>query len=241
MLPDLPVFFSLSAFIPAFGRAYLITHSPIGVLVCALIGLPICWLFDRLLKQTLVGLMPQWFRFRIDTHPGKLSRANLLSHFAALAIGAATHSLWDSFTHADRWGTRLLPMLQSQSPQVFGVSAPWFKVFQYGSTFVFLPLLAWLSYRHLNRVEPVYRPFAFSNKLKAAVGLAMVVGLAGIVAWNVRFYDTNYERLGRTIKSSGALLIVGLIALAVFAQARFGDAMGRLPEATEPAVPDEND
>ncbi len=44
-------------------------------------------------------------RRRLDT-PGRVARVA-----AALALGAATHVLWDEFTHPGRWGERTVPAL----------------------------------------------------------------------------------------------------------------------------------
>jgi hypothetical protein len=32
--------------------------------------------------------------------------------YAPAVIGASTHVVWDAFTHHDRWGTELLPVLK---------------------------------------------------------------------------------------------------------------------------------
>jgi hypothetical protein len=48
-----------------------------------------------------------------------------------IVLGAATHLVWDGFTHGGYWGADLIPALRAPTP-LLGV--PWFNVLQHVST-----------------------------------------------------------------------------------------------------------
>ncbi len=60
----------------------------------------------------------------------------------ALAIGIATHILWDAFTHEGRSGTELLPILAERWAPIGGYELPGYKWLQHGSSVVGLVILA---------------------------------------------------------------------------------------------------
>ncbi|MFE7594769.1 DUF4184 family protein, partial [Kitasatospora sp. NPDC057512] len=69
---------------------------------------------------------------------------------ASAAVGAATHVGWDAFTHGDRLGVRLLPVLDRP---VAGV--PLYEALQYGSSALALAALGGWAARAVRAVEPV--------------------------------------------------------------------------------------
>ncbi|MEV4560291.1 DUF4184 family protein [Kitasatospora sp. NPDC049285] len=68
---------------------------------------------------------------------GPVSGGEVAWAAGAVAVGAATHLVWDSFTHAGRAGVRAVPAL---SRRVGGV--PLYTVLQYGSSVAGLAVLA---------------------------------------------------------------------------------------------------
>jgi hypothetical protein len=91
--PDAPVYLPV-------GVDYQTTHSGWGIAVDVVIGLAVLWLWFALLRDAVVDLTPS-LRSRVPAR-ARLDRRAWLSAPLALAIGAATHVVWDSATHD--WG-----------------------------------------------------------------------------------------------------------------------------------------
>jgi len=91
--PDAPVYLPV-------GVSYQTTHSAGGVAVDAAIGLVLLWLWFALLRDAVVDLTP-YLRRRVPAE-ARLGRPAWLLAPLAVAVGAATHVLWDSATHD--WG-----------------------------------------------------------------------------------------------------------------------------------------
>jgi hypothetical protein len=91
--PDLPVY------LPA-GVSYGTTHSGAGIAVDTVLGLILLCLWFLLVRDAVVDLVPT-LRNRAPAY-GRLERRAWLMAPLAVAVGAATHVLWDSATHD--WG-----------------------------------------------------------------------------------------------------------------------------------------
>lgn len=91
--PDLPVFLPV-------GVGYATTHSGRGLPAATIIGLLLLWTWDAVLRDAVVDLTPG-LRRRLPPRARRERRAWLLAP-VAVAVGAATHVLWDSATHD--WG-----------------------------------------------------------------------------------------------------------------------------------------
>ncbi|GGZ31004.1 DUF4184 family protein [Streptomyces poonensis] len=132
------------------------THSLTGVLTfdvlvaCALTG---AWLF---LREPLVALLPRGRQGRIASlvrcgAPRRPPRpATALWWYVSALLGALTHVVWDAFTHHDRWGTQLFPVI---GQEVAGQPLYWYL--QYGSSAVAAVVLAVFLGLALRRQPPV--------------------------------------------------------------------------------------
>lgn len=113
MAPDLPVFSQ------SWG-IYRFTHSVAGIVTIDLLltlGLLLAW--DRWGRDALVDTSPALFRDRLPGH-ARLSRRSWLLAPVAAVVGSITHVVWDAFTHAGRWGVRMVPWLQEVHGSVRG-------------------------------------------------------------------------------------------------------------------------
>ncbi|MFD9461963.1 DUF4184 family protein [Streptomyces sp. NPDC060027] len=113
------------------------THAFTGVftvdvlIAWALVG---AWL---VLREPLVALMPvarqgrtaRLLRCGATREP--VGAPMVLRWYVSAAVGALTHVVWDAFTHHDRWGTRLLPVLGRDL-----AGSPLYWYVQYGSSAV---------------------------------------------------------------------------------------------------------
>ncbi|MFH9614276.1 DUF4184 family protein [Streptomyces pratensis] len=137
-----------------------VTHAVWGVFTVDVLvagALVALWL---MLREPLVALLPGAVQGRVHTFvrgtrrkPGAPSLSEALWFVGSAVIGSGTHVVWDAFTHHDRWGTDLIPVLNRS---VGG--HPVFQVVQYGSSAVALAILAWFTYTGFRRTGPAPAP-----------------------------------------------------------------------------------
>ncbi|MFF8292191.1 DUF4184 family protein [Streptomyces sp. NPDC016309] len=202
-----------------------VTHSLVGILtVDALIAaaLVAVWLMVR---EPLLALVPARWQGRVhalvrgESWRGRPPLGLAARFYASAVIGAATHVVWDLFTHADRWGTRVLPAL---GEVVAGF--PLYLYAQYGGSAVALVVLVWFVAGALRRVPPeaaVRAPASVPvldrrGRLLAGVLLGACV-TAGIVHRCARWYaywgriDTPLDIIPTACFGAGAGLAGGLL------------------------------
>lgn len=212
MIPDLPIFLSIAP-------RYQTTHSVPGLFTaCLPMGMVAYIVFEALMKRPLIALLPSAIRCRCAAIARRSTGPSLRpAFFAVLAVtaGAATHIVWDAFTHDDGWGTHLVPWLNTTALSIAGHSLPGYKVAQYGSTAVGLPLLAALAIAWLRRQEKV--PLESLPSVPQAVRVAVVIAVLVTLAVTTRPLwggDASrlYGRLGRSISDSGLDLLIEVLA-----------------------------
>ncbi|MGW1022550.1 DUF4184 family protein [Streptomyces sp. NPDC002577] len=136
-----------------------VTHSAFGVftvdalITAALVGV---W---RVLLEPLVALLPRAWQGRTyallcaGEGAGRRGRrkpvALIVWGYVSAVLGAATHVVWDAFTHFDRWGIRVFPVL---GEEVAGSPLYWYA--QYGSSALALVVIALFAGSALRRVPP---------------------------------------------------------------------------------------
>lgn len=239
MVPDLPMYFPVVD--------YAQTHAPMGVFtICLPIGFALFLLFEFLMRRPLVELLPHRVGRRIPSEsriPTGTSASTHLRFYTgvalAIVIGAFTHQIWDAFTHQGRWGTQLVPCLHAQV-EIGGYLVPGYKVFQYGSTLVGLPLLVVFAVLVLRRTTTDdKRAPVVSVTLKRIVACIALTTPVVVGTYAYTAYPTAYQALGVTIRrTSSIMLIGGLVYSVLFHVFTRGDYMLhkaslRSPEAAE--------
>lgn len=110
VVPDLPYYLPVH---PGFR-----THTALAVVTTDLaLGLLVWAVWHGLLVAPLVATAPAPVRSRLPAVPRRprvdgVRGASLL--VGAVVLGAATHVLWDEFTHPRRWGPEHIPALSEQ-------------------------------------------------------------------------------------------------------------------------------
>jgi membrane-bound metal-dependent hydrolase YbcI (DUF457 family) len=111
----------IGAMVPDFGLFFpwpihrFETHSFLALFsFCLPVGLLSYWIFQSLIKTPLLEVLPEgaYERWRPFSSPAAYAsvRQWILAACGVLA-GAATHLLWDAFTHENARGVRMIPWL----------------------------------------------------------------------------------------------------------------------------------
>ncbi len=177
MAPDFGYVFSYEISRP-------ITHSISGLFIFALpVGFAV-WLFyvAVLEKATITLLSDRWHtRF---AHTEALTGSLIVRACIAILLGAATHLLWDSFTHRGTFVTNAIPVLMAPTP---GFSwLPVYHLLHFLSSVVGLLILArWARHLHRQPAKSLIRPYKISERSRIAAlwFLGFVLVVAGLLTW----------------------------------------------------------
>ncbi|NNN37797.1 DUF4184 family protein [Streptomyces sp. S3(2020)] len=203
------------------------THSFVGVFTVdvlvawTLVGL---WL---LIREPLVALLPR----RRQARPAALLRCGaprarvrpslVARWYVSAALGALTHVVWDAFTHLDRWGMRVFPVL---GETIAGSPLYWYL--QYGSSAVAAVVIAVFLGYALRRVrgaaaEPVGVPVLTGADQWWAAAVIGGCALVGAVQRASRWWDywgstaKPWELIPTLCFGVGAGLVLGVLVYAV--------------------------
>lgn len=193
MAPDLPLFLRG----PAAGVApdYDTTHDPRMLPLTLVVALALLLVWRLLLRPAARALAPRSLAERLPESWDAGLRASLRETFpslpgtlwllGALALGIASHILWDAFTHEGRAGSDWIPGLDARWGPLAG-----YKWLQYGSGAFGLVVLAiagvvWLRRRQA-RPAPMLLPLPIRALWWASLPVALVVaGVVGVVRYGV--------------------------------------------------------
>lgn len=161
-------------------RAFL--HTPEGIVtVC----LPVCLLllalllrFARPLTVLLAEPHRTLVREQLRRPPLPVGRAIAVAALSVL-LGAATHLLWDSFTHQGRWGAELLPELEEPLLEAMDREFHVTHLLQHLSTAVGVAALAITYRRALRARPPLPRPAPNPRRTRLLLGCMALAGLVG--------------------------------------------------------------
>ncbi|MEU6662817.1 DUF4184 family protein [Streptomyces sp. NPDC046821] len=163
--------------------------------------------------------------------------------YVSAAVGALTHVVWDAFTHLDRWGMRVFPVL---GEKIAGSPLYWYA--QYGGSAVALVVIALFVVSAVRRV-----PAATADEASAALpqlsaserwlaalvigGCAAVAGVVRTVRWWAYWgaIAKPWEIIPTLCFGAGAGLVLGLTMYALLVRGRRGPAGAE--EAQPPAEP----
>lgn len=178
MSPDFSYFTSATIDFP--------THSLAGMFwFCLPVGM-LVWLFYlRVLEAPSIALLPDGWRARVTASERRLTLSLLLRAALAILIGAATHLLWDSFTHSQSPVAESLTALRDVTVEVLGKQLSVYRFLQYVSSVFGLGALVVWAWRLRAAPVPVRHDpgLRLSNKLRLGaaafmIGASCVVGLA---------------------------------------------------------------
>lgn len=182
LTPDLEYFLTLRP------RATLELNILGTLYFCLPAGILLFILFHVVVKRPAVLLLPGPHRDRLwQVANPRLSvdARRLVAILGSILIGSWTHLLWDSFTHAGRWGVNYLPVLSTEIASVSGYTITVFKILQHGSTLLGIGCLAaaylrWFSSARARIAPRIVSPWRIGLGLSIAIVplvLAMVLGI----------------------------------------------------------------
>ncbi|WP_405482050.1 DUF4184 family protein [Streptomyces sp. NBC_00009] len=230
------------------------THSFPGVftidvaVAAVLVGL---W---RLLREPVIALLPGRVRGRVlvvargagGARDGFASGGFASGAFAwerrpvaavwwwyvSAVLGATTHVVWDAFTHLDRWGMRVFPVL---GEKIAGSPLYWYA--QYGGSAVALIVIALFVVSAVRRVPSAAAADARAALPQLSVSerwvAALVIGGCVAVAAGVRTVRwwtywgavaKPWEIIPTLCFGGGAGLVLGLVVYALLVRGRRGPA-----------------
>jgi len=208
MVPDVTLVVPV---LPRAGRD--VGHTLLGILIfCLPVGLALLVLWHTCVKRPAIEMLPAGQRLRLFRHAEERwvwSGPSILSACAAIAIGALTHLVCDSFTHAGGSMVGRFPQLAT-TIVLAGHAIPVYKILQYGSSAVGLPLLAvmyllWVR-RHLASSPGSGSTLAARQRTRlrtAFLGLTVSLGVAlffsGLYGGEL---STSYAAFGRAVRAT---------------------------------------
>jgi hypothetical protein len=238
MAPDLPLF------VRGTPLTYAMTHSYGWMPVTVVVALVLLLVWRMVLRPAATELSPDWLArrlpprwrsgagdgwretFALRTDPARPSGWGVVLLLVGLAIGVASHILWDSFSHEGRTGVTWLPVLDAAWGPLLG-----YKWVQYGSGAIGLVVLAvaavlWLrraaAADPVARVLPAWVRWAWWLSLPVVAAVAVLVGYMILGPFTSTFGPVHlaYRALPPACAVWGALTAV----LAVVVQAMRGRA-----------------
>ncbi|MFE6751192.1 DUF4184 family protein [Kitasatospora purpeofusca] len=235
MAPDVPFF--AESLLPGVYRYGGVTHRWWGVPtvdVALAAGLVAGW--HGLVRGPLVALLPPPWSGAAEALTvrragrGRPTGADLAWFAASAAVGAASHVGWDAFTHHDRAGVRLFPVLER--PVAGG--PPLCEVLQYGTSAPALAAVAGYAVRAARSVEPARPAVELSGRARRAG--AAVLGAATAAGVVHRLVPLRRGLVGELCFGAGAGLAVGAVGWAL-ARAAVTGVRGGADRAAGAAAP----
>ncbi|MFZ4268441.1 DUF4184 family protein [Streptomyces arboris] len=245
--PDVTYF--ADTVIPGAMRFGDFTHTFLGVVTVNVLIAAVLVAVWAALREPLVALLPVRVQGRVHTfvRGQRWTRKSFgpsawLCFVRSAALGAATHVVWDAFTHHSRWGTELLLLDRSVG------GFPLYQFAQYGSSAVALAVLVWFVVTGLRRTAdapvPEALPALGRGERWGALGLLAGCVVLGVVHRCVRFYahfggiENPLDIIPTACFGAGAGLGAGLLLYGVWMRLLrrrrpTEDGPGQLPGADE--------
>jgi hypothetical protein len=199
-----------------------VTHSFPGVFT---VDVAVAWVLTGLwllAREPLVALLPRARQgraavlLRCGASYARATPGRAGWWYASAALGSLTHVVWDAFTHPDRWGMRLLPVL---GRKVAGSPLYWYL--QYGGSLVAAIVIAGFVVLALRSTPPAAAPVGVPVlSLRDRCWAAAVIGGCAAVGAGQRAFrfwvcqgsvSRPWEVVPALCFGAGAGLVLGLL------------------------------
>ena len=127
-------------------------HTIVGLFTfCLPVGLLVYFLYEYVLRTPLLDLVSNQHRHDVDSPTPRLSGASFGWICLSVVVGAATHVIWDSFTHRAGYFVLAWPVLSTELLSFGGLTVRVFNVLQHGSSLIGLAVLGAVGLSSLRR------------------------------------------------------------------------------------------
>ncbi len=179
----------------------LYSHSIIGLfLFCWPIGLLATWLYRKIWILPLTTLLPFLEQYK--------EKSNFIRDSLSIVVGASTHLLWDGFTHANRFGTQLLPSLNAKI-DLFSLSIPMWNILQHLSTLIGLSILLAVVISRCLKASPTWW-YEYSWKI-----VLIALGLFGAAILSTHLFWPSVSAKKYVVLSANNFLVLLIVLLTV--------------------------
>jgi len=178
MSPDFAYFISFAA-------NRMQTHDFAGLFTfCWPVGLAVWLLYVRVLEQPTVALLPDPWRSRFTREPEPIHWRALSFASIGIVLGAISHDVWDSFTHAFTPVAEIFPIFHARLFVIGGVTVRVFWLLQIlSSIFGAIVLMIWALRIPAAVPHPVRGPWQdvrISNAARIGAALALLATSLGV-------------------------------------------------------------
>jgi hypothetical protein len=208
MVPDLPLFLP-------YLQDYTRWHTPAGVVTDDVVAVVVVLaVFQFVVRDPLTALLPPSVAGRVAALRGPVWRRFHAIVLGAV-VGAASHVLWDSFTHD--WGAEFWGWTWWSAPLLPGAPGlPGFRVAQYVSSVLGMAVTAWWIVRALLAEPP--KPLPSRLVLPAAVrwgviGGAVVAACGAAAMWTLVDPPNPAYGWAGVVTKTGVGVVVGWCAV----------------------------
>jgi hypothetical protein len=177
------------------------SHTLLGI---PLWGVPVtlilAFAFHAIVKWPLLVIAPSPLAARAITAarapwPARWTIGTVVALIVSAAIGATSHLVWDSFTHANGWGETHIAALRTMvDVPVLGPTVA-FRVLQHASTLIGLTVLAIVLARALWRVDPIELPALPRAGARMLFAACIAVAVVATVSHVIRIHATDLGSL----------------------------------------------
>jgi len=209
MAPDYPWFLTR-------GRTAGLSHSLLGIVTVDLaVGLLAVALWRLGAQAPVRDLAPRGVGERLP-QPAGLAVRDLPWAALGVVLGALTHVVWDSFTHAGRWGVEVVPWLHTEH-----LGLPGYTWAQYASGLLGLLVLATWSLRRLGAAVPDDTGLRSTPHDRRGAWCLVAAGAAvGALAGLLRATGSTESLVLGVVTFGGTGLAVGVVLACALWQAR---------------------
>lgn len=218
MAPDFVYFFPL-------GISGAFTHTPLGLLLyCLPAGMVMYIFYQCLLREPLVAWVPDAVSTRMHgaRHWPLYSALSMAVVTGSLAIGAASHIAWDSFTHPNTVIVNSHEIFMT-AVSLGGYPVPLFKLLQYLSSIIGFVVIAGFMAAWFKRTVPVRRScpsLTTRQRLLAFAGVALAAVAGGAAGLLVRPMKSVEHGLFNFVVTGMAAAALAIVCLCFFWQVR---------------------
>lgn len=183
-------------------RGLLFFNLPLGILLS--------FIFHNIVRNNLIKNLPGFFQLRFYKFQQFSWNERFINKWLVISlsivIGAASHLLWDSFTHEHGYFVNQIPPLR-ETIEIAGNQFPALKLLQHGSSFIGSLTIIYVIYM---------LPAIPLNPQKISVWYWLTIAVLTLLIASLRCYvGLHYSEYGSIIVTFIAALLISLTAVSL--------------------------